>query len=313
MRITSHVRCFVGATTLVLLLIGPNLQLHAQEKAHDNHESTEPKIQIGPGDLIEVKVFGVPEMSQTVRVDDVGDASFQLIGRLHLAGLTAEESQGLIAGQYATTHFLVDPQISVFIHEYSTQGASVLGEVAKPGVYPVLGKRSLLDILSEAGGITSSGSNEITVERHSDGSILAVKLSKDARVSLADDIEVQPGDKVIVPRAGIVYVIGDVYRPGGFIMQNDGRITLLQAVALASGTQSTAHLSSARIIRKSTSGYIDIPVDLKKIMNGKEGDQQMLVEDILYIPTHIGKSILYRTVPGIAQTAASASIYRAAY
>lgn len=268
-----------------------------------------PKLRIGPGDLIEVKIFNAAEIDQTVRVDDIGDVNLTLIGKVHLAGLTVEESQALIANKYKAGNFFLQPDVSVFIEEYSTQGTSVTGEVAKPGVYPVLGTRSLLDIISEAGGTTPTASNVVTIQRHLDGSIMSVKLSRNARQLLESDVEIQPGDKIIVGRAGIVYVIGNVNRPGGFVMQNEGTISLLQAMAMAAGANGTACLDRAKLIRKTNAGYVEIPVALKKILKGRESDRQMDAEDILYIPNSAGKSVLYRGLPGVVQSAGSAAVY----
>jgi polysaccharide export outer membrane protein len=136
-------------------------------------------------------------------------------------------------------------------------------------------------------------------------------LSKNARASLAADVEIQPGDRIIIPRAGIVYVIGNVNRPGGFVMQNEGRISLLQAMAMAAGSNSTAALDQAKLIRKTSAGYTEASVPLKKILKGQASDQPMQAEDILYIPNSATRSIFYRGLPGILQSASSAAIYSA--
>ena len=292
---------------VAVFLFHPSPFLRAQESA----DTVRPRIHIGPGDLIEVKIFNAPEIAQTARVDDIGDATLTFIGKVHLGGLTPEDSQMLIASKYIEGDIFLHPEVSVLIQEYSTQGVSVLGEVAKPGVFPVLGTRSLLDIISEAGGTTPTASKEVTIQRRLDGSMLTVKLSRNARASLEADVEIQPGDKIIVPRAGIVYVIGNVHQPGGFMMQNEGRISLLQAVAMAGGANGTASLNRAKLIRKTAEGYVEIPVSLKNILNGQDSDREMQAEDILYIPNNAGKSILYRGVPGIVDAATSAAIYRA--
>jgi len=173
-------------------------------------------------------------------------------------------------------------------HKISSCGERLVlfpvGEVAKPGIYPVLGSLSLLNIIPAAGGTTAAASNEITIQRHSDGSVLKAKVSRDAFETLESDIEIQPGDKVIVPRAGIVYVIGNVNRPGGFVTQNEGEISLLQAIAMAAGVTGTASLDRTKLIRKTSAGYVEIPVPLKEILKGRERDLQMTAEDILYVP-----------------------------
>ena len=225
--------------------------------------------------------------------------------------MTAEEGQKAVASQYENGNFFVHPDVSILIHEYITQGASILGEVGKPGVYPVLGNLTLLNIISAAGGMTPTANNEVTVQRHSDASVVKVKLSADPRKTLDADIEIQPGDKVIVPRAGIVYVIGNVNHPGGFVMQNEGQISLLQAIALAEGVNGTASLDRTKLIRKTANGYIEIPVSLKKILKGRAPDMPMQAQDILFIPNSASKSMLYRGLPGIVQAASGAAIYSA--
>jgi polysaccharide biosynthesis/export protein len=310
----------------ITMLFGPSLLIaHAQsdmaaKSATADSVSTSsatpaatPKIKIGPGDLLQLTIFDVPELAQTVRVDDVGDVSLNLVGRIHLADLTVAQAQTLVAQKYASGHFLINPQVSILIHEYVTQGVSVFGEVTHPGVYQVLGKRTVFDVLSEAGGITQFAGNKVSIQRAADGSVQTVTLSEQGTTSLSSDVILQPGDKVVVPRAGIVYVIGDVTRPGGYVMQNDGHLSLLQAISMAMGTRSTASLNKTKLIRKSENGYVETPVALKKVLNGNEPDQQLHADDILYVPNSAGKSILYRGVPGVAQAASSAAIYHTAY
>src|SRR5258708_9862862 len=165
----------------------------------------EPLLHVGPGDLIEMKVFNVQELGQDIRVTDQGDASISLIGSIHLAGLTTAQAQMLIAHKFQEGNFVLDPHLSLMIREYGTQGVSVLGEVKNPGVYQVLGSRTLLDVLSLAGGTTPYPDSQATIKRHADGSVLAVCLTRDASASFSSDVELQPGDKVTVPRAVIVY------------------------------------------------------------------------------------------------------------
>jgi polysaccharide biosynthesis/export protein len=269
----------------------------------------EPMLHIGPGDLIEMKVFNVPELGQDIRLNDQGDASISLLGSIHLAGLTTFQAQELIARKFQEGSFVLDPHISVMIREYGTQGVSVLGEVKNPGVYQVLGNRSLLDVLSLAGGTTPYADSQATIKRHADGSLMTVRVTRDASASLSTDVELQPGDKVIVPRAGIVYVLGDVERAGGFLMHDDGRLTILQALALAGGNTRTASLSNTRLIRKTANGYTDTTISLNRILKGSAADSQLQPDDILYIPNSATKSVIYRTAPSIVSSAGTAAIY----
>jgi polysaccharide biosynthesis/export protein len=283
-----------------------NASMTSQPVAVDAH------MHIGPGDLLNISVFDVPEMTQTIRVNDAGDATLNLVGALHLAGLTAFEAQASIASSLKAHNYLVDPQVSVFISEYTTQGVSILGEVHKPGVYQVLGTRTLLDIISEAGGITPFAGAEAMIKR-ANGDTVHVALTNDAQLSFISDVQIGPGDKVMIPRAGIVYVLGDVGRPGGFIMNNDGKITVLQAIALAGGPSHTSSLNHAQLIRKSAPGTPQIEIKVKQLLEGKLADMPLQSEDILYIPSSSTKTLLFHTAPSIASSAAGAAIYAAAY
>jgi polysaccharide export outer membrane protein len=268
------------------------------------------RIRIGPGDLLELTVFDVPELAQVVRVNDTGGAALMLLGSLHLDGLTTAEAQALIEYRLRQGNLILDPHVSLIIREYGTQGVSVLGEVRKPGVYQVLGTRNLLDVISEAGGTTPFAAQQATVRRRASHDRLTASLSNDPAELLASDVELRPGDTVIVPKAGIVYVIGDVGRPGGYIMQNSGRISLLQAVAMALGVNRTASGKHTRIIRKNASGVQETMLDLKQVLEGRVTDPELQPEDIVYIPPSTSKSMLMRT-PALVQAAASAAVYGA--
>jgi polysaccharide export outer membrane protein len=202
--------------------------------------------------------------------------------------------------------------VTVFIREYSTQGVSVLGEVKTPGVYAVVGGQSLLDVLAAAGGTTPLAGAEITIQRAGDASTLTVLLSKDAHQSLSSNVRLYPGDKVVIPRTGLVFVLGDVGRPGGFVMENSGKITLLQALALAGGATRTSSMNGSRLLRKGPSGYTDIHVELNKMLKGQKEDVQLQAEDILYVPGNGLKSAFAHAAPAVL-AAASGSLGAAVY
>ena len=268
------------------------------------------RVRIGPGDLLQVSVFDVPELTQTVRVSDQGDATLLLLGSLHLDGLSAAAAQIVIEDRLRKGSLILNPHVSVIIREYGTQGVSVLGEVRKPGVYQVLGTRNLLDIISEAGGTTPFAAPEATVKRRRSAEKFTASLSNDPAQLLAHDIELHPGDTVIIPKAGIVYVLGDVGRPGGYVMQNNGRMSLLQAVAMAQGINRTATQSRTRLIRQTASGVQETVLDLKHILENRVPDPELQPEDIVYIPPSTAKSLLMRT-PALMQAASSAAVYAA--
>jgi polysaccharide biosynthesis/export protein len=252
---------------------------------------------IAPGDLLDISVFDVPELAQQVRVGVDGKAQLALIGNISLAGLTEEQAAEMIAGELRNRNFLVQPQVKVSIKESSTQGVSVLGEVQHPGIYQVMGPRTLPDLLSMAGGLTNVADSRVTIEhRSAPGGNVTVNLKNDdPKTLLATDLQVYPGDLVVVPRAGIVYVLGDVARPGGFVMQNDGGITLLQALAQAGSVSRTGSGSHAVLLRKVNGEYVTSKVNLDKIARGQQPDFALHANDILFIPNNRLKSALRNT------------------
>jgi len=256
-----------------------------------------------------VKVFDVDELTQDVRVSDKGDAVLTFLGPLHLAGLTPAEAQTLVESRLRDGNYVREPQVSILIEEYGTQGVSVVGQVAKPGVYPVLGPRMLLDVISLAEGLTPLAAHEATIKRRDGTEVFTAILSDNPGELLATNVEIWPGDTVIVPKAGIVYVIGDVGKPGGFVMENNGRASLLQTVALAAGVNRTAALSKTRVIRKTPTGFEDMPVNLKRILNGKSADIPLQREDIVYVPPSTARSLLFHTPQVLEAAASSAVVY----
>jgi polysaccharide biosynthesis/export protein len=266
--------------------------------------------QIAPGDLLEISVFDTPELTQQVRVGADGKAELALLGNVSLAGLTTQQASQEIARQLREGQLLLRPQVNVLLKESASQGVSVMGEVEHPGMYPLLGPRSLLDVLSMAGGLSKTADTRVSIKRRQGREAdLTVKLSnQDAQMSLAADVQIYPGDLVMVPRAGIVYVLGDVNRPGGFVMQDNGKITLLQALAQAGGTTGTAAANRAILLHKNGDGYVADKLHLGNIARGKEKDLELQPNDIVFIPNSRLKNALHST-ESVATTIGSASIY----
>jgi polysaccharide export outer membrane protein len=266
---------------------------------------------IAPGDLVQVSVFGHPELSQQVRVANDGTAQLSLLGEVALAGWTEPDAATLIAGQLRDGNILPHPRVNVTISESATQNVSVIGEVQHPGVYPVAGSRPLLDVLSLAGGLTNTAASHIKIKRHS-APEQAVEVTfndsgEDALSSI--DARVQAGDSVIVPRAGIVYVLGDVARPGGFVMRDGGRITLLQVMAEAGGPLPTAAAGHLTVLHKSNGNYaVSKTLDLGRIARGHDRNVELNESDIVFVPNNRLKSAL-RSSGSIVQSAATAAIY----
>jgi polysaccharide export outer membrane protein len=253
-------------------------------------------------------VYNVPELSTRTRVASNGDVYLPLIDYTHVAGLTVEEAQSLIEKKFSDGGFLKDPHVTLFVDQFASQGVSVLGEVSRPGVYPALGEQRLFDLISAAGGLTDKAGRTVAVTRRKQpDKPLVVELAKNIADSPDRNIEIRPGDTIIVRRADIIYVVGDVARPAGFLMDR-GSLTVLQAVALAGGTTHTSKLNGAKIIRKTENGMIETPIELSKIMHAKAQDLPMQADDILFVPTSTGKLIGRRSVEAVVQMATAVSI-----
>lgn len=270
-------------------------------------------VPIASGDLLSISVYDSPELTQKVRVESDGGVQLALIGPTKVAGLTAQQAAEMIARELHDHNFLLHPQVNVLIEEYASQGVSVTGEVQHPGVYSVLGARTLLDVISMAGGLSTAADTNITIRRRSgtDENVSVNLKNDDAKTSLANNVQVYPGDLVVVPKAGIVYVLGDVNRPGGFTMQNNGKITLLQALAQAGGTNRSAAMNGATLLSKTANGYVSKQIRIGDLVRGRGEDIELHPSDILYIPNSALKSVGQSTL-AIVTSLGSASVYAAA-
>ena len=269
-----------------------------------------PKLRLGAGDLVDISVFGAPDLNQKARVTNSGEVYMPLVGYVKVDGLTIEESQAAIEKRLVEGNFLKTPHVSVFISEYATQGASIMGEVARPGIYPVLGSRRLFDMIAAAGGMTPKAGKTITItHRYQPQPSATLTLSKDPARSSEANVQVFPGDTIVVSKAGIIYVVGDVAHPSGFIMENNESLTVLQALALAGGNNVHAALDSARLIRRTPQGPTELPVPLKKILTAQAPDINMQAEDILFVPQSKGKTAIARTMEAIIQIATGAALH----
>ncbi|ABF41585.1 polysaccharide export protein [Candidatus Koribacter versatilis Ellin345] len=261
-------------------------------------------LTIGPGDLISIDVFDVSELKQELRVNESGDAELALVGALHVASLTPDAASTQIASALESRRLVVKPQVRVLIREYATQGATVSGEVRKPGIYQIYAPRLLSQLISEAGGLTELASPTVRIKRRN-GTDESVRLPRNDSSSL---IMVYPGDTILVQRAGITYLVGDVSRSGGFVMQNDGELSVAQLVALGGGLAPTAKAGHAKLVRKTLSGREEIEVNVAEILRGRAPDVALHNEDILFIPNSAWKTAATR-LQNITQLTLGAAIY----
>ncbi len=267
---------------------------------------------IGPGDQLHVQVLDTPEMEQTPRVTDAGVIPVEGVGSVKVAGLTPAQAATAIQNGLIAAHYMRHPVVQVTVTQYATQNVSVLGEVKAPGPYPTATPRSILDVLALAGGLSQLADRNILIERHGNPTEpVHYYYANNPDKAVENQVAVNPGDTVIVPKAGIVYVLGDVNRPGGYAMTNNqSQMTLLEALALAGGLSKTAKENRARLIRKVTGGsYSDRTLSLENLEKGKTPDFAMQPGDVLYVPFSYGKNLAVFGSANIAGSAATAAVY----
>jgi polysaccharide biosynthesis/export protein len=199
----------------------------------------------------------------------------------------------------------------VTVEQYATQTVSVLGQVRTSGAYPIGTARPVLDVLALAGGLNEVADRNIMIERRGDPDHpVRYNLANDGALAMRTSVLVYPGDTVIVPKAGIVYVLGDVNRPGGIVMNNNSsELTLLQALARAGGVARTAKQGHAKLLRKDTAGYHETQLSLGEIQKGKQQDIALAPGDVLYVPFSYAKNVAVSGSSGIISSLSSAAIY----
>ena len=273
-------------------------------------------IKVGVGDLMSIKVFGVAELSDDVRINGAGDISLALIGNVHVEGLTSEQIERLLEKKLVDGGFLREPHVAIFVKEYVTAGVSVMGEITRPGIYPMIGARRLYDVISIAGGPTPKTGDKVTItHREHPESPVVVSLGANFITTMSKqdaNVEIFPGDIIVFDKAGIVYVVGNVNKPGGYVMENNEGLTVLQVMAMAGGQSKDAALGHAKIIHKTKAGDFvkETPIPLDKIMGGKVKDIALQADDILFVPNSLARGAARRTLDNILGVITSAAIYR---
>jgi len=244
---------------------------------------------IGSEDLLEINVFEQPDLDRTVRVSGDGTIRIPLVGVIPVAGLTVQEAEKKLR-DLLEEKYLTDPQVSVFVKEYGSKKVSVIGAVGKPGVYEMLGPRTLMQVLSQAGGLTENAGAELYVLR-------AGEAGKEERlpVRVGDlmanrmpglNIAIEPGDVVSVPldRMVYVYVDGAVKTPGRIEQLASRPITLLQAIAKAGGTTERADVKGVQVLRRNGDAPQEVlEVNLKRVRAGRSPDILLLDGDIVVV------------------------------
>lgn len=306
----------VGSAVLASLLISP---LTAQTPAGNlSGAGALPQAQtlsqaesllVGPGDVLSIRVFGEPELSQPLRVNDAGDITEPFVGKVHVAGLTPSQVAAELEHQFVTQQYLLEPRISITVEQYITENVSVIGQVKSAGSYPTPTARTITEVLAQAGGLLDIADRHIVIRRRADGREISFFFSNSPGALLGDQPLVYPGDTVFVPKAGTVYMIGDVQKAGAYVMNNEhSQLTALQLLALAGGSNNTSRPGRARLVRQGSDGVHEVQLRLDDMRKGLIPDVPLLPDDIVYVPFSNLKNVEV-SLPGIIAAAASAAVY----
>ncbi|MCJ7484987.1 MAG: polysaccharide export protein, partial [Candidatus Aminicenantes bacterium] len=268
----------------------PQVKAQPPAQAQEARDVFVRAYRVGPGDLLELKVFQVDELSQTVRVSEDGSITLPLVGRVIVEGLTQEGVVQKLAG-LIQAKYVKNPQVTIFIKEYKNQQVAVIGAVEKAGSYELVGRKNLLQIISMAGGFSETAGNEIFILREGpDGVTSSVAIDlKDLLVNGNQklNIPIEPNDVINVPvdREIRVFVMGRVNKPGAIKSKLSEGVTLFQAIADAGGLAEGAKESKITITRKDKAGKEQkIRVNLRDIIKGKKKDIVLQEGDVVYVP-----------------------------
>jgi len=284
---------------------------------------------LGADDQVTILVPELEEINgKQFRIDRNGEVGLPLAGRLKAAGLTSEALGRAI--ETRLRRFVNNPEVIVSITEFRSQPISVLGLVGLPGVYQVQGCKTLFEILSLAGGLKPEAGDQIRITRDAHWGKIPLPQAKDdpsGRFSVAsvnvksilnasnpaENIAVEPNDVISVPKAELVYVVGAVHKPGGFVLGQETTISVLQVLSLAEGPVQTAATKNAKIIRSipGTTNRAEIPIDVARLLSGKTvNDPRLQADDILFVPESAAKNFRAKTFDAAITAIAGAAIYR---
>ncbi len=280
---------------------------------------------LGPEDELQISGPELEELAnKTARVDGEGDIQVPLVGRVHVAGLTVQQAEQELNKRLGT--YIRHPQAAIDVKDLRSQPASVLGAVNTPGVHQVEGHKTLLEMISMAGGTRADAGYSIRITRNIEwGCIPLPGATTDpsgrfsiAQVNLRDieeakapqeNIQIFPHDVISVPKAELIYVTGAVKKSGGFVLGENQSMSVLQAVALAEGLAQAPDTKHAKIVRMNGDQRMEIPVDLKSILQGKATDVAMQGKDILFVPDNTGRKVALRIMEAAIQTGSGLAIY----
>jgi|SRR5271157_3627154 len=324
----------ISCRSLTFLAVLPLMALMAQAQTPTSPSVTEPhrsSYVLGVDDQLVIQVNDLDEIKdRAIRVDMQGNIRLPIVGRLHIAGLTVEETEAELSKRLSTV--LRDPEVTVLVAEFRSHPVAVLGSVRTPGVVQIAGKKTLYEVLASAGGATADAGNAILITRPKEAGPLPLadvqldgsgqfyvghvnlKGLLDAR-NLRDNIAIEFGDVITVPKGELIYIVGAVPRPGGIVLNDREPFSVLQVISLSGGFTQFANQKQVVILRPKAGTFEKekIFVDVKAMLANKKKDIPILANDIIYVPISGRKAITTRAIEtaiGMGTTLGDWSIYR---
>jgi polysaccharide export outer membrane protein len=258
---------------------------------------------IGSDDAVTIVALQSEELNKTWHVSGTGDLDLPLVGKMHVAGLTADQFQDQLIN--ALKQYIINPQVTAYISEFRSQPVTVTGAVHRPGTFQTEGPKTLWTILTMAGGLEKDPGATVTITRQIRNGMIPLtgaKLSADGQYSTIDlqmkDVQdttspqsnllIQPNDTVSVSTdARLVFIIGEVIKPGAVELVSHDSISMMQVLAAANGLSKLAAPGHSEIMRKNSQGLYEkvASIDLKKLVNGKIEDRMLTAGDIVVVPS----------------------------
>jgi polysaccharide export outer membrane protein len=252
--------------TCALWILAPARSPLAATPANDDYR-------VGAGDLLRVAVFGYPDLAGDVRVSQSGNITYPLIGSVPVAGLSAREVETLLSQKLAAGHFIRESQVTVLVVEYQSQKVAVMGEVAKPGQYPLSASKRVLNLLADAGGVVTATAGDSATLIRADGTKIPIDLTAMLNGDATQNPVLSSGDTVNIPKAAIFYIYGEVQKPGAYKLERN--MTVTQAISEAGGLTRRGSERGTIVKRHDASG--------KEIQTKIKGPELVKPNDILMI------------------------------
>ena len=317
--------------TLPVFLLIPLLGgiLSAQPTKRDDGSAVSLSAQVGVlggGDEVTLRDSDVEELNGKVfQVGEDGMIGLPIIGRLQVAGLTVAEFEHSLNDKLKI--YVKEPKTTVASVQYRSRPVSVMGAVTNPGVYQITAPRTLVQMLSVAGGLRSDAGSWLVITRKDPREmnrptqpgadfvtgVTEIRIPITGLLNGTDPragMFVVPNDVISVAKAEMIFVMGEVKKPGGFVLGDREQLSLIRALSLAEGLQGSASARHAKVLRDSSTGRSEIPVDIAKILDGKGPDLMLLPDDVLYVPTNTGKKIAIRSIEAAIQAGTGIAIWR---